>query len=395
MSNEPTKPDDDAPEPVAGGASPAKPTASSSPDTPATGPADRTDAARAAAAADADRVAAAEAAAANAREPELAPPASSSVGPGSAGSGSAGSTGAAPESGAGARDQPVAGNEPVTPAGPTPVPGARQVPSADPVTPGADDPASPAPAVDEPTGGDRVAAPGAAAGGSAAGVPAGTAAPAGAVTPSPPARPVGEVPPGPGAAIPGAAPADSISDSVPPARPADDGEPARGTGGGGKKVLIGVLIVLLVGVVVYGVRMLTNDASNAEAGDCVSLTSQSEDRADVDTLDCSADKASYKVGKVLEATDATCPEDGLYTEIAPASRVGDGFKLCLLPNMAEGACYKPDEGTGFVKTECTGPETIKVTKVIQGSVDLEGCPDAAGMSYPEPAVTYCLAPAEE
>ncbi|XVS64963.1 LppU/SCO3897 family protein [Actinosynnema sp. CA-299493] len=195
--------------------------------------------------------------------------------------------------------------------------------------------------------------------------------------------------------VPGARPAPA-ADPVASVEPASGAPAANGTGksGGGRKVLIGVLVVLLIGLVVYGVRHLTSDPANAEVGDCVSVAAESDNRAEVDTLACSADKASYKVGKVLDATDATCPEDGLYTEIVPAGGVGDGYKLCLLPNMAEGVCYRPDEGTGFVKSDCKGPETIKVTKVIEGSSDLEACADAAGMAYPEPPVTYCLEPAE-
>ncbi|MCE6994171.1 hypothetical protein LZG04_04995 [Saccharothrix sp. S26] len=274
MSNEPSRPADDAPNPGAGdpAARPVVPPA------------------------DAERIAASQdaAASASAQEKPLSTPASTGLGSG------VGEPDATPEPGAGARDVPVSGNEPVTPAGPTAVPGARPAPAA---------------------------------------------------------------------------------------------ETGR-TGGGGRKVLIGVLVVLLIGLVAYGVRYLTSDAANAEVGDCVSVSAESDNRADVDTLDCSADRASYKVGKVLDQADATCPEDGLYTEIVPTSGVGDGYKLCLLPNMAEGSCYKPDDGSGFVKTDCVGPETIKVIKVMQGVADLEACPDGAGMAYPEPPVTYCLAPAE-
>ncbi|MEU4741245.1 hypothetical protein AB0G02_12385, partial [Actinosynnema sp. NPDC023658] len=206
-------------------------------------------------------------------------------------------------------------------------------------------------------------------------------------------------------AVPGARPAPSAepvaSSADEPASdaPASDepGSTAAGSGGGGngkKIVLAVVLVLLLLAVIVFGVRYLMGGSANAEAGDCVSLSAENDDRAQVDTLDCTDAKASYQVGKVLDATDGACPEEGLYTEIVPAGGAGDGYKLCLLPNMAEGGCYKPDEGTGFVKTECTGPETIKVTKVIKGSTDLEACPDGAGMAYPEPSVTYCLAPAE-
>ncbi|WP_077005619.1 LppU/SCO3897 family protein [Saccharothrix sp. ALI-22-I] len=234
--------------------------------------------------------------------------------------------------------------------------------SPSPATPPASGSAAADPAADPdvpPADAERIAAPGAAAGGSAAGATAGATA-----------------------AFP----------QVPEAH--QGSETTRGSGVNVTKIVIGVLVLLLIGIGVVGVFYLFSGSTNAEAGDCVSLTAEADNRAEVETLDCDEDKASYKVGKVLEATEDTCPEEGLYTEIAPAGSVGDGFKLCLLPNMAEGACYKPDEGTGFVKTDCTGPETIKVTKVIQGSTDTNACPDAAGMSYPEPPVTYCLAPAE-
>ncbi|MEU7529893.1 hypothetical protein AB0A74_29485 [Saccharothrix sp. NPDC042600] len=177
----------------------------------------------------------------------------------------------------------------------------------------------------------------------------------------------------------------------------EDDAPAPAPAGGGskRKLLIGVLAVVVLAAVAVAGYFVVSERATADAGDCVSIGRQDENnRADVKTLDCDDNAASYKVGKVLGKSDEACPEEGLYTEVSPAASVGDGYKLCLLPNMAKGACYKPDEGTGFVKTECTGPETIKVTDVIEGDIDLSRCPDSAGMSYPEPKVTYCLAPAE-
>ncbi|OKI36135.1 hypothetical protein A6A25_22360 [Saccharothrix sp. CB00851] len=193
-------------------------------------------------------------------------------------------------------------------------------------------------------------------------------------------------------AVTGARPAPS-ADPVASAEPASQAPAAnetRGSGGNGRKVLIALLVLLLIAIVAFGVYFLTRGSANAEVGDCVSVTAENDNRADVETLDCSADKASYKVGKVLESTDSTCSEDGIYTEIVPAGGVGDGYRLCLLPNMVEGACYKADEGSGFVKTGCTGNDTFKVIRVIKDVNDLEACPDGAGMAYPEPPVTYCL-----
>ncbi|MFD1146372.1 LppU/SCO3897 family protein [Saccharothrix hoggarensis] len=189
---------------------------------------------------------------------------------------------------------------------------------------------------------------------------------------------------------------DAADDRV-PATPGGAGTGEGRTGragmaGGGRKILLGVLLVVLAGLVVYGVRQLTGGPAAAEAGDCVSVAAETDDRTDVDVLDCSADEASFKVGKVLDEADAACPEEGLYTEVAPAS--GGDHKLCLLPNLAEGACYGPGEGPGFVKTECSGPATFKVTKVVPGAADLSVCPGSAGMSYPEPPVAYCVEPAQ-
>ncbi|WP_309111784.1 hypothetical protein [Saccharothrix sp.] len=176
----------------------------------------------------------------------------------------------------------------------------------------------------------------------------------------------------------------------------EDDAPAPASPAGSKrKLLIGALAVVVLAAVAVAGYFVLSERSTADAGDCVSIGRQDENnRADVKTLDCDDNEASYKVGKVLGSSDEACPEEGLYTEVSPAAGVGDGYKLCLLPNMAKGACYKPDDGTGFVKTDCKGPETIKVTDVIEGDVDLSRCPDSAGMSYPEPKVTYCLAPAE-
>ncbi|XVV04344.1 LppU/SCO3897 family protein [Actinosynnema sp. CA-248983] len=175
----------------------------------------------------------------------------------------------------------------------------------------------------------------------------------------------------------------------------DDAPAPAAPAGSKRKLLIGALAVVVLAAVAVAGYFVVRERSTADAGDCVSIGRQDDNnRADVKTLDCDENEASYKVGKVLGSSDEACPEEGLYTEVSPVAGVGDGYKLCLLPNMAKGACYKPDDGTGFVKTECTGPETIKVTDVIEGDIDLSRCPDSAGMSYPEPKVTYCLAPAE-
>jgi hypothetical protein len=129
----------------------------------------------------------------------------------------------------------------------------------------------------------------------------------------------------------------------------------------------------------------------AKAGECLSGT------PDLATTGCTADNARFKVGKVLAETSATCPGgDDEYIQVTPSS----GGKLCLLPNLVEGACYQPaanDDSWG--RSACAGDETIKVAKVIPAAGDDTECPDAGddliSIVYPEPPTTYCLAPVQK
>ncbi|GAA3848024.1 hypothetical protein GCM10022243_12650 [Saccharothrix violaceirubra] len=175
--------------------------------------------------------------------------------------------------------------------------------------------------------------------------------------------------------------------------------PARAGGGGGtlKKVLIAVVALIVVVGAVFAVRQLSGPG-RAEAGDCVSVGEVNDDNvAKVDVLGCDDQKAAYKVGKALAGAEASCPEEGLgsYHEVvADASDAADRAKLCLLPNVSAGNCYKANDLGDYVKSECTGMETFRVTKVVEGSTTTETCEDGSGMSFPEPAVTFCLEPVE-
>ncbi|GAA1343634.1 LppU/SCO3897 family protein [Saccharothrix algeriensis] len=299
-------------------------------------------------------------------------------------------------------------NEPKQPAQDVPEPGAAatagQAGAGEPAAePGGASPAAPAtPAPTSPANPATPADP------ATAGKAADPATPANPVNPAAPANPAtpaathadeaataADLLAGRSAATPPAAPAGGAGQQRYLVSPDDEerDEPAK-AGNRAKPVLFGVLALVLIVAGFFAVRYFVTNNATAAAGDCVSLTEQSDDRADVKTLDCDDDKASYQVGKVLDNAEAVCPEEGLYTEVSPSSSVGDGYKLCLLPNMAEGACYVSDDGMGFVKGDCTSPDALKVTQVIKGSNDLGRCPDSAGMAYPEPAVTYCVAPAD-
>lgn len=154
-----------------------------------------------------------------------------------------------------------------------------------------------------------------------------------------------------------------------------------------------VIAVLAVAVAAAFVFVEFAGGPQAKAGECVTVSKGTE----VASTGCAADNAKFKVGRVLTDSGATCPPgDDEYVQVTPSG----GGKLCLLPNLVEGACYKPsDDEDSWGRATCSGEETVKVTKVIPTAGDGSGCPDDGddqlSIVYPEPPTTYCLAPVQK
>ncbi|MEU0880927.1 hypothetical protein ABZ345_20165 [Lentzea sp. NPDC005914] len=160
-----------------------------------------------------------------------------------------------------------------------------------------------------------------------------------------------------------------------------------------KPVLVIALAAFVVAAAAGFVFVKFAGGPRAKAGECVALANRSDNRADVSSAGCATGDVRFKVGKVLADAAAGCPAgDDEYVQVVPNS---GGGKLCLLPNLAEGACYRPaDDEDSWVKAECAGEETVKVTKVISSAGDAVECPDgenSASIVYAEPPTTYCLA----
>lgn len=157
-----------------------------------------------------------------------------------------------------------------------------------------------------------------------------------------------------------------------------------------------VLVIAALAVVAGAAVAYVNFAGGpqAKAGECVAVTNGTE----VMSTGCTAENARFKVGRVLPDTGANCPaNDDEYVQVVPSA---GGGKLCLLPNLVEGACYQPaDNEDSWGRSACTGEETIKVTKVIAAAGDDAACPDGGddlvSIVYPEPPTTYCLAPVQK
>lgn len=163
-----------------------------------------------------------------------------------------------------------------------------------------------------------------------------------------------------------------------------------------KPVLVIALAAVVVAAAAGFVFLKFAGGPRAKAGECVALAHRGGDHADVASVGCATGDVRFKVGKVLADAAGACPAgDDDYVQVVPNS---GGGKLCLLPNLAEGACYRPaDDEDSWIRAECKGEETVKVTKVFSSSGTEAECPDgegAASIVYAEPPTTYCLSPVQ-
>ncbi|NKE62618.1 hypothetical protein FXN61_40195 [Lentzea sp. PSKA42] len=157
-----------------------------------------------------------------------------------------------------------------------------------------------------------------------------------------------------------------------------------------------VLVIAALAVAAAAALVVMNSAGGpqAKAGECVAVSN----RTDVVSTGCGAENARFKVGRVLADSGGNCPaNDDEYVPVVPSS---GGGKLCLLPNLVEGTCYRPaDDEDSWGRSACTGEDTVKVAKVIPAAgIDTE-CPDGGddqiSIVYPEPPTTYCLSPVQK
>ncbi len=128
-------------------------------------------------------------------------------------------------------------------------------------------------------------------------------------------------------------------------------------------------------------------ASDAQPGDCIKVNSAGASNADVETIDCSADEAIYKVATREEDSTATCPNESYvqYTE--------DGtLSLCMELNVHDGDCLEVGENSDQ-RADCSSPSaTHRVVGVLDGVDDETQCDEESTdvITYPQPPLTICL-----
>ncbi|WP_277068076.1 LppU/SCO3897 family protein [Saccharomonospora viridis] len=156
------------------------------------------------------------------------------------------------------------------------------------------------------------------------------------------------------------------------------------------------VIVSIVGALVLGglavVGYMTS-AYNAQPGDCLHVEDFADEERDPTVVDCSDEKATFKVAVRLEDNTEPCP-DGDYDWMT----YKDGARFCLMLNVKEGDCIANVDSS--VKTRekvaCTDPKAdVSVVKVVEGTDDAEqacaSVPEAVmGVRYSEPATVFCV-----
>ncbi|WP_431969426.1 LppU/SCO3897 family protein [Nocardia sp. bgisy134] len=133
-----------------------------------------------------------------------------------------------------------------------------------------------------------------------------------------------------------------------------------------------------------------SDTARANVGDCINVIEGSMIDSKTEPVDCSSDKAVYKVVQVFD-NKTECHED--YTSYEETLNGGTTAFLCLAPNFKQGLCYNESMLTGYKFVACTASEaSFKVVQRIDGQADEQLCGEDADkfLTLAEPKTTFCL-----
>jgi hypothetical protein len=161
----------------------------------------------------------------------------------------------------------------------------------------------------------------------------------------------------------------------------------------------GVALVLVA--VVVGLALLANskpDSATMTVGDCAKITYRNN-LATVRKMACSDQAANAKLALRLNNSNADCPTDdyiGIYN-----SSQGLNYNACFELNVKQGDCLrttKSGNDKNFTKVACNNHPTVRIYKVVNGSLDPHACsPDATKndvYTYTQPAdLMLCTADA--
>lgn len=217
--------------------------------------------------------------------------------------------------------------------------------------------------------------------------------------PPPPAgayQPPTSYPPPPPGAYPPPVPGQPYPPVAPPPIP-----PAPKKSGLGKKILAGIVAVVLVIAVKQGLRAVTHHSSDSRGGKdgfdyavgtCLNLskTGIMVKPSEVKVEPCSSPTALSKVAKKYKGKK-NCPNENYGT------LEGGGTGLCLEDNLVVGNCYhQAIVSHMFASTACTpgvlsSDPTFRVALRRDGVNDPGLCSEEQQVvNFPDPPLTYCM-----
>ncbi len=163
--------------------------------------------------------------------------------------------------------------------------------------------------------------------------------------------------------------------------------------------------IALTTAVVIGTWAITQHSDAAPSSACVVVHAGSPgEELHATRSPCGTDP-SFTVARRGDAPDGCAP--GRYAQFRPPFADQATGRLCLVPNLVVGHCYRYGVPVGMWELgRCVGPATIKVTKRVDAE-DSHACPvnssAAPGMAQPVagpraltyPSRTYCYSDVPE
>ncbi|TLF82601.1 LppU/SCO3897 family protein [Nocardia cyriacigeorgica] len=160
------------------------------------------------------------------------------------------------------------------------------------------------------------------------------------------------------------------------------------------RIMLAFVAAVALAVAVTGCSMFEDagksDTAKSEVGDCINVISSSAVDSETEPVDCSSDKAVYKVVQTHD-TKTECAED--YTSYEETLNGGTTAFLCLAPNFKQGSCYADSTLSGYSFADCASPEaSFRVIQRIDGQVDELLCGADANkfITVADPKTTFCL-----
>jgi hypothetical protein len=156
--------------------------------------------------------------------------------------------------------------------------------------------------------------------------------------------------------------------------------------------LVVVALMLTAGVGVAAWALTGHRHHTHQVGDCVVVAPFTGGELRASRASCDTDP-SFTVAKLADRTGECAPNG--YDRFGPPSADSGTGRLCLVPNLVVGHCYRLGVAVGvwsLVDCAGAGPATIKVTQRLDTD-DARACVSGSQLpprSYPAPPRTYCL-----